>query len=75
MKLIWFDFLDPVSLLEVHQPVSLAKESFCVAMVPFPSQVLADEIEHGGEGAEVVVCLDMELQACLIHAPSMAQAR
>jgi len=61
MKLIWVDFLDPVSLLEIHQPVSLAKESFCVAMVTFLPQVLTDQIEHGGSRAEVVVNLDMKL--------------
>ena len=27
---------------------------------PLFSQILSDQIEHGGEGAEVVVCLDME---------------
>jgi len=61
MKLIWVDFLDPVSLLEIHQPVSLAKESFCVARVTFLPQVLTDQIEHGGSRAEVVVNLDMKL--------------
>ena len=55
------DFLDPVSTLEVHQPVSLPQESLCGAGVSFLPQILADEIEHGGEGAEVVVFLDMKL--------------
>ncbi len=39
---------DPVFFLEVHQPVALATESLCVVVVSFLSQVLADEIEHGG---------------------------
>jgi len=55
------DFLDPVAGLEVHQAVSLTQESFCVSGVTFLPQVLADQIQHRGEGAEVVVFLDMEL--------------
>jgi hypothetical protein len=55
------DFLDPVSQLEIDQPVSQTTKRRCMAAVPFPSQILSDEIEPGGEGAKVVVCLDMEL--------------
>jgi hypothetical protein len=38
-------------------------------------QVLPEEVKHGGEGAEVVVLLDMKLEACFVHARSMPQAR
>ena len=55
------DFLHPVSLLKVHQPISQTTKRLRVATLPFPSQVLADQVEHGGESAEVVVFLDMEL--------------
>src|SRR5216683_4300196 len=68
------DFLDPVSLLKVHQPISQTTKRLCIATVPFFSQILADQIEHGGEGTEVVVFLNMELQACFVHARSMARA-
>jgi hypothetical protein len=61
------DFLDPVFPLEMHQRVSQTQETFSVAELPFFPQVLADQIEHGGEGAEIVVFLDMELQAYFVH--------
>ena len=55
------DFLDPVSSLQMHQPVSQSQESFSIAGFPLFPQVLANQIEHGGEGAEEVVLLDVEL--------------
>jgi len=42
-----------------------------MAAVPFFSQVLADQIENGGEGAEAVTLLNMKLQALFDHAQSM----
>lgn len=52
---------DPVGALQVHQVVAQTQERFCVAGVTFLPQVLADQVEYGGEGAEEVVFLDMEL--------------
>ena len=43
------------------------QESFTVAKAPFSPQVLTNQIEHGGEGAEEVVFLDLELQAFFAH--------
>jgi hypothetical protein len=39
----------------------LTQQRLSIAGATFLPQVLADEVEHGGEGAEVVVCLDMKL--------------
>jgi hypothetical protein len=55
------DFLNPVSLLKVHKPISQTTKCLCIAMVPFLSQILADQIEHGGESTEAVVFFNMEL--------------
>jgi hypothetical protein len=74
ISLFGLDLLDPISLLEVHQPVSQAQEPLCIAVVPLFPQVLANQIKHGGEGAEVVVLLDMELEARFVHGGSMPQA-
>ena len=45
---------DPVGALQVYQVVSQTPKNFCVALLPFLPQVLADQIENGGEGAEAV---------------------
>src|SRR5216684_2576004 len=58
------EFLDPVSTLKVHQPISHAQKSLCVVTVPFPSQVLA---EHGGERAKVVIYRNMKFDPFLVH--------
>lgn len=55
------DFLNPVSMLKVHQPISQTTKCLCIATVPFFLQILADQIEHGGESTEVVVFFNMEL--------------
>ena len=55
------DSLDPVSLLKVHQPISQTTKCLCIATMPFFSQILADQIKHGGESTEVVVFFNMEL--------------
>lgn len=44
-------------------------------MVPAPGEVLIDQIQDGGEGAELVLLLDMKLEALFVHARSMPQAR
>ncbi len=54
------DFLDPVPLLQVHQPISLTTKRVCIEPEPFLAQILADQIEHRGEGAKIVVSPDME---------------
>jgi len=54
------EFLDPVSLLKIHEPIPQTTKRLRIATKPFLSQVLTDQIQHGGEGTEVVVCLDME---------------
>jgi hypothetical protein len=64
--LILPDLFDPVGALQVHQIVAQSAKCVCVATVTFLLQVLADQIEHGGEGAEVVLLFDMELQACFV---------
>jgi len=51
------DPLDPVSVMKVHQLISQTTKRLCIVTVPFFSQILADQIEHGGEGAETVVFL------------------
>ena len=55
--------------LQVYQVVPKILENFCVSISPILLQVLADQIDHGGEGTEVVVCLDMELYALFGHTP------
>jgi hypothetical protein len=59
--LVSLDFLDPVSLLKVHQPISQTLENFCVSILPFLLRVLANQVEHCGKCAEAVVLLNMEL--------------
>jgi hypothetical protein len=58
-------------VLKVHQLISQTTKRLCIPTVPFFSQILADQIEHGGEGAETVVFLNMKLQACFVHTRSM----
>lgn len=60
-RTVRLDFLDPIFLLKVHQPISQTTKRLGVALLPFIPQVLANQIEHGGEGAEAVVLLNMEL--------------
>ncbi len=43
--------------MKVHQLISQTTKRLCIVTVPFFSQILADQIEHGGEGAETVVFL------------------
>jgi len=50
-----------VGALEVHQFIAQTRQGFRMALVPAAGEVLPQEIKHGGEGAEVVVLLDMEL--------------
>ena len=59
--------------LEVHQIIAQTGKGARMGLVAAAIQVLADQIKHGGEGAEVIVLLDMELQACFVHGGSMAQ--
>ena len=63
------EFLDPVSLLKIDQPISQTTKRLRIATKPFLSQVLTDQIQHGGEGTEVVVFLDIELYARFGHTP------
>ena len=56
-----------MGVLEVYQVIPQTLENFCVSILPILLQVLADQIDHGGEGAEVVVFLDMELYARFGH--------
>ena len=51
----------------MHQSVSQAQESFSVTEFPFFPQVLAHQIKHGGDCAEVVIFLDVELRAYFVH--------
>jgi len=44
-----------------HQTVAQTAKCLCVAGMPFLPQVLADQVEHCGKGAEVVVLVNMEL--------------
>jgi len=46
---------DPVGVLEVYEVVAQTAKRGCVAKLPFLAQVLADQIEHGGGGAEEIV--------------------
>jgi hypothetical protein len=71
--LLWLDFLDPVSSLKVHQPISQTTEYLRIATMPFSSQILADQIDHGGEGAKAIVLLNMELQTVFVHIHSMSR--
>jgi hypothetical protein len=66
------DFLYPVSLLKLHQAISLTIQHLRIVTVPFSSQILANQIEHGGEGAEEVVLLDVELKAYFVQCPKYA---
>ena len=61
---LWILFQSPnvVAVLQVHQIVAQTAKHLCVAEVSLFPQVLPDRIEHGSEGAEVVVCLDMEFE-------------
>jgi hypothetical protein len=52
-----------ITVLQVRQVVPQAPKRLGAAAVPLLPQVLANQIQHGGEGAEIVVCLDMELEA------------
>jgi hypothetical protein len=61
------DSLDPVSRLEMHQSVSQAQESFGVTEFPLFRQVLARQIKHGGDCAEIVIFLDVELHAYFVQ--------
>jgi hypothetical protein len=63
-----------VAVLQIQQVIAQTAKLLRIAVVPLLPQVLADQIKHGGEGAEVVVILDMELDACFVHSRSMAQA-
>ncbi len=54
--------------------ISLTTKRLCIATVPFSSQILANQVEHCGEGTEEVVFLNMELQASFGHAQSMPRA-
>ena len=58
-----------MGVLEVYQVIPQTLENFCVSILPILLQVLADQIDHGGEGTEVVVFLDMELYARFGHTP------
>jgi hypothetical protein len=69
-----WSFLDPVSLLKVYQPISKTTKRLCIATKPFPPQVLANQIDNAGEGAEAVILLNMELQVFFVHAKSMPWA-
>jgi len=60
-----------VAALKIHQIVAETAKYLRVALVPFPPQVLANQIEYGGDSAEIVVFLNMELQAFFVHAQSM----
>jgi len=60
---------DTVGVLQVYQVVSQTLENFCVSILPILLQVLADQIDHGGEGAEIVVFLNVELYARFGHTP------
>jgi hypothetical protein len=71
---VQLDFLDSISLLKVHQPISQTIKRLCIAVMPFLSQLLADQIEYCSERTEVVVFLNMELQAGFVHAQSMPRA-
>jgi len=53
-----FRSLNAVAVLQVHEVVAQTAKRFCIAVVPFVSQILADQIEHGGEGPEIVVRLE-----------------
>ena len=51
---------DPVGALQVDQIIAEAGEGVCMGLVASPIEVLAQEVKDGGEGAEVVLLLDME---------------
>jgi len=52
---------DPVGALQVEQIIPQAGEGACMGLVAPAIEVLPQEVKDGGEGAEVVVCLDVEL--------------
>jgi len=56
-----------VGTLQVYQIVPQMLENFCVSIMPIFLQVLPDQINHGGEGTEEVVFLDMKLYARFGH--------
>jgi len=56
-----FPLPNEVAGLQVDQIVPQAGQGACMGIVAAAVQVLPDQIEHGGEGAEVVALLDMEL--------------
>lgn len=58
---IRIEAFDPVGALEVHQIIPEAGKCACMGIVAAAIQVLPQEVKDGGEGAEVVVLLDMEL--------------
>jgi hypothetical protein len=53
-------FLDPVAALEVNEVIPQTNKCIGVARVPVLPQVLSDQVKHRGEGAEIVVFLDVE---------------
>jgi hypothetical protein len=62
-----FKLFDPVGALQVYQVIPQTLENFCVSILPILLQVLANQVDHGCECAEVVVFLDMELYARFGH--------
>jgi hypothetical protein len=56
-----------VGALQVYQIIPQTVENCCVSIMSILLEVLADQIDHGGEGAEIVVVLNMELYARFGH--------
>jgi hypothetical protein len=54
--------LDAVLGLEMQEVVAQELKGGGVVGLLFPQQLLGDLVKHGGQGAEVVVLLDMELE-------------
>ena len=51
-----------MGLLQVDKVIPQACKRRLVTIVTVPVEVLSDQVEHGGEGAEVVVLGDVELE-------------
>jgi hypothetical protein len=66
------ELFEPVAALEVHQLVPYAAEGRNFAGCTLFPEGLGNEIHHGGERAEAVVLLDMELEGfCRFRAMSI----
>lgn len=55
------NFFDPMIMLQVHQLIAQVRQRFGVAVKAVPVEILPNAIEHRGDGAEIVVLLDVKI--------------